>query len=51
MKEYVEDLYDQYKGLIEEYDIQIENIMESHKDNIGPNITKSRFVKALSKFK
>lgn len=31
--------------------MNIENIMESNKDEIGPNITKSECVKALSELK
>lgn len=31
--------------------MNIENIIESNKEDIGPNITKSEFVKALSELK
>ncbi|XP_050424191.1 craniofacial development protein 2-like [Adelges cooleyi] len=47
-KEYIEDLY---KGLIGEHDMNNENIIESNEEDIGPNITKSEFVKALSELK
>jgi hypothetical protein len=47
-KEYIEDLYE---GLIGENDMNIENIIESNKEDIGPNITKSEFIKALNELK
>uniref|UniRef100_A0A2S2QSL5 LINE-1 reverse transcriptase n=1 Tax=Sipha flava TaxID=143950 RepID=A0A2S2QSL5_9HEMI len=47
-KEYIEDLY---KGLKGEDDMNIENITESNKEDVGPIITKDEFVKALRELK
>lgn len=47
-KEYIDKLY---KGLIEENYMNIENIIESNKEDIGPNIIKTEFVKELSELK
>lgn len=47
-KEYIEDLYE---GLIGEDSMNIENITESNKDDVGPIITKDEFVKALRELK
>ncbi|XP_008184880.1 uncharacterized protein LOC103309928 [Acyrthosiphon pisum] len=46
-KEYIEDLYE---GLIGE-DMNIENIIEANKDDLGPIITKCEFTKALKELK
>lgn len=47
-KEYIEDLY---KGLKCEDDMNIENIIETNKEDVGPFITKDEFVKALRELK
>jgi hypothetical protein len=46
-KEYIEDLYEGLKG----EDMNIENIIESNKEDIGPIITKYEFIKALRELK
>lgn len=40
-----------HEGLLEKNDTTIENITDSNKENIQPNITNSEFVKTLNALK